>query len=75
MKISEMISELQRIHNILGDIDVAVQCKDADLDSLPYFDCEIEMDVYEKKAFGPNELQRDFHLSGSDKILVIDQRD
>jgi hypothetical protein len=72
MKISEMISELQRIHSILGDIDVVTQCKDADLCELNTYDCEIEMDVYEKKAFGPNELQRDFELSGSDKILVIE---
>ena len=72
MKISEMITELQRIHNILGDIDVVTQCKDADLCELNTYDCEVEMDVYSKKAFGPNELQRDFHLPGSDKILVID---
>jgi len=72
MKISEMISELQRIHSILGDIDVVTQCKDTDLCELNTYDCEIEMDVYEKKAFGPNELQRDFHLSGTNQILVIE---
>ena len=67
-----MITELQRIHNILGDIDVVTQCKDDDLCALNTYDCEVEMDIYNKKAFGPNELQRDWFLSGSDKILVID---
>ena len=72
MKISEMITELQRVHDTMGDMDVVTQCKNDDLCELNVYDCEIETLICHRESFGPNELQRDFHLSGSDKILVIE---
>lgn len=72
MRISEMISELQRIHSIMGDLDVAVECRDRDGYNIGGYDCDVDMSVYEKEAIDPKELQGDFELTGTDKILVID---
>ena len=71
MKITDLITELEKYYKAFGDLDVAVECRNNKGNLTDHYDCDVDVNVYERNGIDSEKLIQSQEHTGTDKILII----